>query len=239
MYSIIYIRCIFFLKTMYFRVGQLPKSVTKSSWSALGLVSSPKINCPTRICELVSSQNCAAQLELVSPRFGQLAKLFCPTRICQLVSSQNGVAQLVFWSWSVSIQNCAAQLVFSSWSALDLISKNCPAQVSPTRVLELVSTQNCAAQLVFSSWSTLDLISSPNCPDQLVFSSWSAPIIALPNSCFRVGQLPKLPCPSAPKTLPCPTRILRVGQLPKLPYPTHVFELVSSVNCALTNSKSR
>ena len=116
---------------MYFRVGQLPKSVTKSSWSALGLVSSPKINCPTRICELVSSQNCAAQLELVSPRFGQLAKLFCPTRICQLVSSQNGVAQLVFWSWSVSIQNCAAQLVF---------------------------------------WS------------------WSAPIIALPNSCFRVGQ---------------------------------------------------
>ena len=180
MYSIIYIRCIFFLKTMYFRVGQLPKSVTKSSWSALGLVSSPKINCPTRICELVSSQNCAAQLELVSPRFGQLAKLFCPTRICQLVSSQNGVAQLVFWSWSVSIQNCAAQLVFWSWSApIIALPNSCfrvgqlPKLPCPTRFFDLISSENSAL---------------PNS----YFASWSAPKITLPNSCFRVGQLRKL-----------------------------------------------
>ena len=148
MYSIIYTRCIFFLKTMYFRVGQLPKSVTKSSWSALGLVSSPKINCPTRICELVSSQN--------------------------------GVAQLVFWSWSVSIQNCAAQLVFWSWSApIIALPNSCfrvgqlPKLPCPTRFFDLISSENSAL---------------PNS----YFASWSAPKITLPNSCFRVGQLRKL-----------------------------------------------
>ena len=123
---------------------------------------------------------CAAQLELVSPRFGQLAKLFCPTRICQLVSSQNGVAQLVFWSWSVSIQNCAAQLVFWSWSApIIALPNSCfrvgqlPKLPCPTRFFDLFSSENSAL---------------PNS----YFASWSAPKITLPNSCFRVGQLRKL-----------------------------------------------
>ena len=129
-------------------------------------------------------------LELVS----QHPKL-CPTRVLELVSTQNCAAQLVFSSWSTS----SLIVLPNSYFRVGQLPKLC----CPTRIFELVSTHNCAAQLVFSSWSApkitlpnsflFDLISSENSAlPNSYFASWSAPKITLPNSCFRVGQLRKL-----------------------------------------------
>ena len=68
-------------------------------------------------------------------------------------------------------------------------------------------------------------------------SVWSArqKLIVLPNSYLRVGQLPKLCCPTrvgqpsiwSARQIVLPNSYLRVGQLPKWCCPTRVLELVS------------